>query len=201
MKAFKGESVLKTDAAPEDSRIVEMFFAREERAISAVSDKYGTALRRIAMNILGDDGLAEECENDAYLKAWNTVPPNDPSAYLFAYLAKIIRAAAIDRVRRQTAGKRSVQYTELTQEIEERMPYMLTVEDEVDGSLLQDAVGRFLQTQSSEKRGIFLRRYWFMDSIADIAKRYGVTKGKIKSVLFRLREELKEYLEKEGFKI
>ena len=192
---------MKTDAAPEDSRIVEMFFAREERAISAVSDKYGTALRRIAMNILGDDGLAEECENDAYLKAWNTVPPNDPSAYLFAYLAKIIRAAAIDRVRRQTAGKRSVQYTELTQEIEERMPYMLTVEDEVDGSLLQDAVGRFLQTQSSEKRGIFLRRYWFMDSIADIAKRYGVTKGKIKSVLFRLREELKEYLEKEGFKI
>ena len=70
---------MKTDATSEDSRIVEMFFARDERAISAVSDKYGAALRRIAMNILGDDGLAEECENDAYLKAWNTIPPNDPS--------------------------------------------------------------------------------------------------------------------------
>ena len=192
---------MKRNPGLEDSRIVEMFFARDEGALKAVSEKYGAALRSIARNILKEDGLVEECENDAYLKAWNTIPPNDPSTYLFTYLAKVVRSTAIDRLRRQTAEKRNIQYVELTQEIEECMPSLLSVEDEVDGSILADAVRRFLLAQSPEKRGIFIRRYWYMDSLVDIAKRYGITQGKVKNTLFRLRSGLKEFLEKEGFKI
>ncbi len=93
-------------AIPDDDQIVDLFLAREESALSAVSEKYGADLKRIAASILDDEGASEECENDTYLKAWNNIPPHEPRTYLFAYLARIIRALAIDRYRRQGADKR-----------------------------------------------------------------------------------------------
>ena len=186
---------------PDDNQIVEMFLARDDGAISAVSEKYGSELRRIAVNILDDLGAAEECENDAYLKAWTSIPPQEPRTYLFAYLARIARAVAIDRYRRQSAEKRSAQYTELTQEIENSIPALQSVEDEIDANLLSEAVNSFLRDLPSEKRFVFVRRYWYLDSVAEIAKRSGLTQGNVKTMLFRLRTQLKEHLEKEGYKI
>ena len=186
---------------PDDNQIVELFLARDEGAISAVSEKYGSELRRIAVNILGDLGAAEECENDAYLKAWTSIPPQEPRTYLFTYIARITRAVAIDRYRRQSAEKRSAQYTELTQEIENSIPALRTLEDDVDADLLSEAVNRFLRGLPSEKRIIFVRRYWYLDSVVEIAKRCALTQGNVKIMLFRLRAQLKEHLEKEGYNI
>ena len=188
-------------AVPDDGQIVDLFLARDESALSAVSEKYGADLKRIAANILDDEGAAEECENDTYLKAWNSIPPHEPRTHLFAYLARMIRALAIDRYRRLGAEKRSMQYAELTQEIEVCIPAPHSVEDEVDSGLLSEQVSRFLRALPSEKRVVFLRRYWYMDSIADIAKHCGISQSNVKTTLFRLRAQLKEHLEKEGFEI
>ena len=128
----------------EDIRIVELFQKRDEDAVAAASKKYGAALRSIAFNVLRDEGEAEECENDAYLKAWNSIPPEDPQSYLFAYLARLVRTSAIDRLRRHGAEKRNIHYAELTEEIENSIPSLLSVEDEIDAKLLSDAVSRFL---------------------------------------------------------
>ena len=183
----------------DDKRIVELFLSRDESALAACSQKYGSALRGIAKNVLGDTRDAEECENETYLRAWNSIPPNNPETWLFSYLARITRGIAIDRFRRQSAEKRSAQLAELTQEIENSIPGLQNIESEAEADFLNEAVSRFLRSQSAEKRGIFIRRYWFMDSIAEIARRYGLSQGKVKTVLFRLRLQLKEYLEKEGF--
>ena len=183
---------------PDDNQIVDMFLARDEAAISAVSEKYGAELKRIAINILGDFEAAEECENDASLKAWNSIPPQEPRTYLFTYLARISRAVAIDRYRRQRAEKRSAQYTELTQEIENSIPALRNVEDEVDSDLFSESMNVFLRALPSEKRFVFVRRYWYLDSIAEISKRCGLTQGNVKIMLYRLRAQLKEHMEKEG---
>ena len=185
----------------DDNQIVDLFLTRDEEAVAAVSEKYGAELRRIAVNILSDAGVAEECENDAYLKAWNSIPPHEPRTYLFTYLARLVRAVAIDRFRRQSAEKRSLQYAELTQEIENSIPGLKNVETEVDAHFLSESVNRFLRALPYEKRYVFVRRYWYLDSVADIAKRCGYTQSNVKTMLFRLRAQLKEHLEKEGYGI
>ena len=184
---------------PDDSGIVELFLERNEQALVFAARKYGASLRKIALAVLGDESDAQECENDAYLKAWNSIPPNEPRTWLLPYLSKLVRETAIDRLRKEQAKKRAAQFTELTQEIESSLPSLNDVETEVDGALLSAAISAFLRQQPLQKRNIFLRRYWFMDSVADIAKRYSVSEGKVKTVLFRLRGDLKDHLKREGY--
>ena len=184
---------------PDDSGIVELFLERNEQALVFAARKYGVSLRKIALAVLGDESDAQECENDAYLKAWNSIPPNEPRTWLLPYLSKLVRETAIDRLRKEQAKKRAAQFTELTQEIESSLPSLNDVETEVDGALLSAAISAFLRQQPLQKRNIFLRRYWFMDSVAEIAKRYSVSEGKVKTVLFRLRGDLKDHLKREGY--
>ena len=184
-----------------DNEIIDLFFARNENAISEAKSKYGSGLRHIANNVLHNAEDCEECENETYFKAWNTIPPDEPRSYLFAYLAKIVRAVAINRFKSNTAQKRSAEFCELSQEIEMCIPSSLTTENEYDCKKLSETVNAFLLTLPQEKCNIFIRRYWFGDSIRDIAARYGLSEGKVKSVLFHTRNELKIYLEKEDYVI
>ena len=182
----------------DDNEIVDLFLVRDEAAINKTSEKYGKKLRSLAYSVCKKITTAEECENDTYFKAWNSIPPHAPRNYLFSFLAKITRCIAIDRVKEETRQKRNVQLTELTKEIEECMPGLCNVEAQFDGMLLGETISRFLRNLNAEKRCIFLRRYWFMDSISAISKRYSISEGKIKSVLFRTRKALYDYLIKEG---
>lgn len=181
-----------------DDEIVDLYLTRDETALSKTAEKYGTKLRSLAYRICKEMSTAEECENDTYLKAWETIPPHTPKDYFFSFLAKITRCIAIDRVKAETRQKRNAQLLEFTQEIEDSMPSLCDVQDQLDGEVLGKAVSDFLRTLSTEKRCVFLRRYWFMDSISAISKRYSISEGKIKSMLFRTKKALYDYLIMEG---
>lgn len=183
----------------DDKKIVELFLERSETAIDLCSLKYGEKLKRIALNVCSDAGVAEECLNDALLAAWDSIPPNEPGDYLFAYLAKIVRAKALNRVRANSAVKRSAELVALTEELQSCIPSGESSEAAAEGAELSRAVSTFLKGLPEEKRRLFIRRYWYMDPIRDIAERFSLREGKVKSVLFRTRNELKEYLKKEGY--
>ena len=183
----------------EDEKIVDLFLNRNESAIVKVTEKYGSRLRRIAYNILENEADAAECENDTYLEAWNSIPPHEPKSYFFPYLARIVRNLSLDLCRRRSRLKRSAVLTELTSEIEQCIPSPNDTECQMDGILLGEAVSSFLRTLSEEKRNVFLRRYWYMDNIADISRFFHLSESKVKTMLFRCRNELREYLIKEGY--
>lgn len=185
----------------DDSKIVDLYLDRDETAISHTSEKYCRALRHLANNVVNDEETSMECENDTYLKAWNSIPPHEPREYLFAFLAKIVRAVAINRLRSNVAQKRNAVVLELTTELENVVCSPENVQDEIDGQELSKLVSSFLRGVSDEKRQVFVRRYWHMQSISEISEALGIGEGKIKTILFRMRASLKEYLEKEGFYI
>ncbi len=183
----------------EDSRIVELYFQRDESALTYTADKYGRRLRAVALGITEDVRTAEECENDTYLKAWSTIPPHDPREYLYAFLARITRNLALSRCRENARRKRSAHIAELSAELEQCIPAPNDTECRVDERLLGEAINGFLSTLSEEKRRVFVRRYWYADSVAAIAARYAMSQSKVKSMLLRCRNELRQYLIKEGY--
>lgn len=185
----------------EDAQIVDLFLARNESAIRHTAEKYGPQLRGLAKAILEDRSAAEECENDTYLEAWNRIPPHEPRTYLFAFLGKITRHLAIDACRKRSADKRSAVVCELTSELEECLPARETVEDALNVRTLTEAVNNYIRQCSEEQRAIFVRRYWYFDSVEAIGRRYGFSRSKVKTALFRLRGGLKDYLQKEGFSV
>lgn len=185
----------------EDREIVELFLHREEAAIRYTKEKFGNRLCSLANNILQDLEAAEECENDTYFQAWNAIPPHEPRDYLFAFLAKIIRHISLDLCRKRSRKKRSAFLVELTEEMEQCIPAPDDTESKIDGILFGEIVSKFLRTLSKERRNVFLRRYWYLDSIVSISKRFAFSEGKVKTMLFRCRRELHEYLIKEGYKL
>ena len=185
----------------EDTEIVALFLRRDEAAIRETAAKYGTALRNIAAGLTGDPLSAEECENDTYLQAWNSIPPHEPRDYLFPFLARITRHIAIDRCRRERAQKRGAPTVELTAEMAECIPSLADGFDAPDAQALTEALDRFLSALPGQQRSIFLRRYWFFDSVKEIAARFGVSQSKVKTTLHRLRERLREHLKKEGYDV
>ena len=185
----------------DDNKIIDLFLARDESAITQVTEKYGNRLRSLAYNILGDISAAEECENDTYMEAWSSIPPHEPRSYLFPFLARITRHTALDICKERNRLKRSALISELSEELEQCIPSPDDTESRIDALLLSEAINAFLSTLSEDKRNVFIRRYWFMDSVADIAKRYGMSQSKIKSILFRSRNQLREYLEKKGIEV
>ena len=182
----------------EDTEIVDLFLARDEEAIVMTEEKYGRSLRKLISSVL-DDEACKECENDVYLRAWNLIPPNEPRGHLFAFLGKIARNLAIDEWRRMNAQKRKTTMIELSEELQECMPDKHSVEGEILADELKKVINSFLSTRKQEERRIFLRRYWYFDTVPEISQRYGHTQGKVKSVLHRMRGELKDFLEKEGY--
>lgn len=185
----------------EDNEIVELYMLRNETAIKHTSEKYGIRLRSLANSIVNDVQTAEECENDTYMEAWNTIPPHEPRNYLFAFLARITRHISLDICRSRNRLKRSAFVCELSAEMEECIPAPDDVECRIDDMALREAINGFLSTLDEEKRNIFIRRYWYLDSVASISKRFVLSESKVKTMLFRCRNELRRYLEKEGYTI
>ncbi|MBQ4613237.1 MAG: RNA polymerase sigma factor [Clostridia bacterium] len=183
----------------EDGKIVDLYFERDETAITHTADKYGRSLRSLALGITEDMRTAEECENDTYFKAWNAIPPHDPSEYLFAFLARITRNLALGRLRADSRKKRSAHIAQLSAELEQCIPAPDDTPCRVDERLLREALNRFLGSLSEQKRCVFVRRYWFADSVTAIAARYSISQSKVKSMLWRCRNELRQYLVKEGY--
>ncbi len=185
----------------EDKDIVEMFLARNENAIAESRKKYGAKLQRISYNITADRSAAEEVENDTYFTAWKSIPPKEPYTYFYAFLARIARNISLSLCRSRSRLKRNAHIVELSEEMEQCIPSDENIADKLDGDILAEKISGFLMTKSEEKRGIFMRRYWFLDSMESISKRFGLKESNVKTVLFRLRNELKEYLEREGYNL
>ncbi len=183
----------------EDREIVKLYLRRDEQAIQESERKYSRYLRSIAGSILSDAEDTAECENDAYLAAWNSIPPQEP-ADLKTYLGKLTRRISIDRYRKRTAGKRGGgEYALSLDELEECVPSAAdSPENVLEGAALSGILDAFLRTLPETKRIIFLRRYWYAEPVADIAARFGYKENRVRTMLFRIREELKEHLSKEG---
>ena len=181
----------------EDRDIIEMYFARDERAISETSVKYGGYCGSIAMNILSSREDTEECLDDTWLRAWNSIPPHRPNV-LRVFLGKITRNLALDKYKARTAEKRAG--GELAVSLDE-LDECVGAVDERESAEIGESISRFLRTQPKETRSVFVCRYFYCDSIADIAKRFGISEAKVKTLLFRTRNKLKIHLEGEGITV
>lgn len=180
-----------------DIDIIKLYFARSEKAIDETNVKYGAYCKCIAYNILCNQQDSEECVNDTYLRAWNSIPPKEPSN-LRTYLGRITRGLAINRYKLYSAEKRGGSTADIVfSELEGCIPSQMRVEDSLDEKLLLKSIEDFLRRQSTEKRNIFLRRYWYCSSISDIARDFSVSESKVASILYRQRMKLKEHLESE----
>ena len=183
----------------EDKQIIDLFFARNEDAIQHTADTYGNRLFVLADNIVRNDQDAEESVSDTYLKAWDTIPPQKPN-HFFAYLAKICRHFALGKLDWKNAAKRKAEVVSLTQEMELCIP-----DDrrnaELEGKELGRILSAFLRTLTPENRMVFVRRYWYVDTVADIASRYGISESAVMTRLSRTREKLRAYLKEEGIKV
>lgn len=183
----------------QDDQIIALYWARDHAAISHTQQKYGRCLSQIAYRILYDREDSKESVNDTYLQAWNSIPPHRPHA-LFAYLGKITRQIAIDKYRKKTAQKRRAStYALSLEELGDCVSTGDTTVSSVDLRLLAEAIGAFLRALSPETRIAFIGRYFFLDSIRKIALYSGSSESKIKSLLYRTRLQLKDYLKREGF--
>lgn len=180
----------------DDKDIIKLYFDRAEAAIANTAEKYGAFCHTIAKNILGNDADAEECVNDAYLVLWNKIPPCIPSS-LKAFAGKIVRNISLDRFDYNTAACRTGAVDGIFDEIAE------IVSDSNDTPFeereLSSCIDAFLRGEKETARLVFMRRYWFCDSVKEIGKRYGMGEGRVKSILFRERKRLSAYLKKEGF--
>lgn len=183
----------------EDSQIVDLYLQRDETAVEHTAEKYGSRLRRLAFGIVEDEQIAEECENDTYLQAWNRIPPHEPRTYLGAFLSRITRNLSIDRCRSRERLKRGAAITELSAELECCIPSPDDTACRMEARELAGIISTFLKEQPQLHRDVFLRRYWYAESVAQIARRYYMTQSKVKSMLFRTRNALRAYLEKEGY--
>ena len=180
----------------EDTQIIELYFARDPQAIRETGQKYGRLCFSVAHNILHSAEDSEECVNDTYLGAWNAIPPKKPNR-LMAFLCKITRNLSLKRLDYNTAQKRSPDLLVSFEELESVLSDD-AIQPQISDEDIAGAISRFLQSESPESRTVFLRRYWFCDSIKSIAQRYSFRESKVKSILYRSRTRLKDYLVKEG---
>ena len=180
-----------------DHNIIALFFAREEAAIEHTQAKYGSRLFSLADHILRNDQDAEESVSDTYLRAWETIPPQRPR-HFFAWLAKICRNFALKRLDWNNAAKRKAEVITLTQELELCIPDRAQALDNLELGQILDA---FLRELTPDNRLVFLRRYWFGDTIAEISDRYDLSEGAVTMRLNRTRAKLRAHLEKEGIPV
>ncbi len=180
----------------EDREIIDLYFKRDEAAIPETDIKYGRLCRKLAGRIIGDEHDAEECVNDTYFGVWNAIPPERPNS-LCAFVARIARNLAISRLKYHAAAKRNSNMTVSLSEIEEIIPDTSVI-DSVEDMELGGWISEFLYREDEVTRNVFIRKYWFFDSVEEISKEYGYTESKIKSMLFRTRNKLRFYLNQKG---
>lgn len=181
----------------EDSKIIGLLFDRAEGAISALAEKFGRRLKGLALNILGSIRDAEECVSDTYLAIWNAIPPKHPDP-LAGFVYRTGRNQALKRLRADSAQKRSDRYDLSLDELAGCIPGP-ALEERVFARELGLAIDRFLEGQSRENRALFLRRYWFGDSVRDIARAFGMKENAVSVRLSRIRDRLRDHLVKEGY--
>ncbi len=180
-----------------DHEIIELFFERSEQAITELIIKYGAAVKCVVSNILKNLQDVEECANDTYLNVWNQIPPTRPR-HLGAYTCRIARNISLNRHYANTAEKRNTYYDVALEELEKTIPALSTVESDYDAKELTEYLNRFLRGIDREDRYLFMRRYWYGDGISEIAHYLDITPHNVSVRLFRLRQRLQNYLQKEG---
>ena len=179
-----------------DNEIIKLYFDRSERAIEETNRAYGRYCRYISFEILRDNEDCEEIVNDTYLKTWESIPPKNPPS-LKNFLGKIVRSLSINRLEYNNAQKRGGgQLDAVLEELQGCIPSH--DEKDEDGELIRNVINSFLRSLPAEKRKIFVRRYWYMSPISDIADDFGMSEGKVKMILMRERKNLRKLLEKEG---
>ena len=182
-----------------DSAIVDLFFARDEEAIASCDRKYGLSLRSFGKRLTHDVYVTEECVDDTYMKTWSTVPPKDPRDYLFAYLAKIMRTGCIDRLKSMDRVRRGASITVLSSELSESAPGNESSDSLALENELSSLIEEFLRGLKQESREIFVMRYFYFEELLDIARHLDITVGKVKTVLKRTRDALREHLTAHGY--
>lgn len=181
-----------------DNEIIDLYWSRDEEAITATADTYGNYCYSIAYNILYSVEDAEECVNDTWLNAWKSIPPQRPNR-LSTYLGKITRNLSLDRYKLMTTRKRGMGQVELAlSELEGCVPAQTDMEQITDEMVLVESIEAFLRTQLRTERNIFIGRYWYLYSIRDLAGAYHMSESKVMSLLYRMRKKLKLHLEMEG---
>lgn len=182
----------------DDERIIALYWQRDEKAILETKEKYGNLCYTIAYRILQNYEDAEECENDTYLEAWNNIPPQKPSI-LSAFLGTITRRKSIDKWRKKKADKRGGgEYEMSIYELENCIPDDKAIDNQLEVEELAKSISTFLRELPETERNVFLRRYWYFDSIKEICERYGFGQSKVKTMLSRTRKKILINLEKEG---
>ena len=185
----------------DDTAIIELYWTRSETAIEETDNKYGGYCTKIAMNILQNREDSEECVNDTYLKTWEAVPPQRPVIFI-SFLGRITRNLSLNKYKERNTQKRGgSEINLLLSELEDCIPSGNNTEAEYEASTITKTIDNFLYSVDSSNRIIFVRRYWYADSIESISKRFSMSESKVKSILFRTRSKLKNYLEKEGVMI
>lgn len=185
----------------DDRHIVELFLERSEEAILQTDIKYGRYCHRVAFNVLGNNEDSEECVNDAYMRVWNSIPPNEPDS-LSAYVGKVTRNIALDKLRQKNSDKRgNGEVPVLLDELAECLSGADEYERRMDSEEIVNALNSFLEGLSATERGVFMRRYWMAEPIADVAERYDISVSKTTTMLFRLRGRLKKHFMKEGISL
>ena len=182
----------------EDTAIIDLYWARDEGAIAETDRKYGPLCRRVAINILVSREDSEECVNDTWHRAWDTMPPQRPDS-LRAYLGRIVRNLSVSRLRARTAQTRGGGLEIMLSELEDCLPAGGTPEREVEAGELAGAISAWLRTLSTDDRALFVRRYWYGDGVSALAGEWGCSANQISKRMLRLRQALKARLEKEGF--
>lgn len=181
----------------DDKTIIELFLRRDETAITEVKDKYGKLFYKVSGNILKSEEDMEECINDTLLALWDSIPPEKP-LHLSSYLCRILKNFCLNKARYNSAEKRRDSFTLSLEELSECLPDCST-EEEISATELGTAISRFLHSQNPTSRIIFIRRYWYSDSVRDIALRYSINEITVRSHLHRTRKKLKDFLMKEGY--
>ena len=180
----------------EDAKIIELFWERNEQAVKETDTAYGRKLYVLSSNILNNREDAEESVSDTYMETWKSIPPKRPK-YFYAFLASICRNMSFNRLDWRLAAKRNAEVVALTQEMEACIPDSRQ-NGEMDRRELRRVLESFLDSLTKESRLIFLRRYLYVDTVAEIAARYGISESKVKTQLHRTRAKLHTYLAKEG---
>lgn len=183
----------------DDLTIIELYFERDEKAIKETDKKYGRLCFTVAINILGNDEDSEECVNDTYLSVWNKIPPTRPKNFM-AFICKITRNLSLKRLDYNKAMKRTPESFVSFNELEDVLPDNNIMPD-IENAEIGKLISEFLNHEKPEARAVFIRKYWFFDSISDIAARYSFSESKVKNMLYHSRNKLREYLKKEGIEI
>lgn len=184
----------------DDQTLIDLYWARDEKAIGETSSKYGKLCRYIANNILKNAEDCEECLNGTYFAVWNAIPVQRPNRFS-VFISRITRNLALKKWEYLSAAKRNPSAIISLDELGDCVSGTFSVENEIEGKHIENTINSFLWKQGYEKRNIFIRRYWYFDSIEFICERTGFSQSKVKSILYEMRIKLRKYLESEGIEV